>query len=1056
VSVVRPPAPICIGPHPPNAHPVTTTLESPPLAQANALPAQTRILEQIRTAAELLPAQGPISAFAFLNSLQGLEHIPFHDGVREGAKLFGCQPYLSEDAYRDKLLNRRIIREDLADAVRYELGEKVNDQVGGLASRFDLRMAMLEHPVRSGPPEEIKWFVAETDALVQMRSEIDPSVRTQMLAATKVWFMRNLALRHGDGNPCPHTDDLIGDLLARFGSTPVESWTDATWEAAILQSLWRFCFNGARQVVNGYRGNGCLSTIRLRDRLLKHASSDCDQLVSSFLIPFLASYTDQGMAAWTLPERDAGLWRSFLNLFHDNTGAPAPWLNGLGEVIQRIETEGLSPAAVIAESLAEFGISLDDQNEFLTTSMLALKGWAGLLWQMEARPDRVPRGAPPGTLVEFMAIRLLLDRIATRYVAASELDYREPLSELKVHLESLCTEPGDRRTVQRAFLVFQVAQILGWSPPTLQVLTVEQRTELVHQIEGFDELERRRQFHISYERRFRVQALDAVELHRKFPNRRVPNPKFQIVCCIDTREESFRRHLEEIEPHAETYGAAGFFSVPIYFRGVADAHYTALCPIVVRPQHWVTEEVVYSLEEENRRRARNRQLLGQATQRVHLGSRKFAGGALLTASVGYLASIPLIARVLAPGLTAKIRRGAARFVEPPPITRLRLERKSAVPGPTGDGIGFTVDEMATMGERLLRDIGLTTSFGRLVFFFGHGSSCLNNPHKSCYDCGACTGGQGGPNARALAAFLNDPRIRSILAGRGLAIPSDTYFIGGLHNTGADSITYFDIDSLPASHIPDFEAARDTLARTCVRNAHERCRRFHSARVDLTPEEAKQHVEERCEDLAQVRPEFGNASNGMCFVGRRGRIRGLYLDRRSFMHSYDPECDDDEATILGRILGAVVPVCSGINLQYYFSAVDSPGWGAGTKLPHNVVSLLGVMDGAASDMRTGLPWQGVEIHEPVRCLFVMETTEDKIRKIMARNETVRKIIENRWALLSLVHPQTGDVTVYRRGEFIPYTREAAALPEVDSSIEWYRGLRDHLPFAEVKGGLCPAD
>jgi uncharacterized protein YbcC (UPF0753/DUF2309 family) len=115
-----------------------------------------------------------------------------------------------------------------------------------------------------------------------------------------------------------------------------------------------------------------------------------------------------------------------------------------------------------------------------------------------------------------------------------------------------------------------------------------------------------------------------------------------------------------------------------------------------------------------------------------------------------------------------------------------------------------------------------------------------------------------------------------------------------------------------------------------------------------------------------------------------------------------------------------------------------------------------MDGAASDMRTGLPWQGVEIHEPVRCLFVMETTEDKIRKIMARNETVRKIIENRWALLSLVHPQTGDIVVYRRGEFIPYSREAMALPEVDSSIEWYRGLRDHLPFAEVRGGLCPED
>ena len=57
------------------------------------------------------------------------------------------------------------------------------------------------------------------------------------------------------------------------------------------------------------------------------------------------------------------------------------------------------------------------------------------------------------------------------------------------------------------------------------------------------------------------------------------------------------------------------------------------------------------------------------------------------------------------------------------------------------------------------------------------------------------------------------------------------------------------------------------------------------------------------------------------------------------------------------------------MQYFLSYVDSPGWACGTKLPHNITSLLGVMDGAASDLRPGLPWQSVEIHEPVRLLFV---------------------------------------------------------------------------------------
>ncbi len=69
----------------------------------------------------------------------------------------------------------------------------------------------------------------------------------------------------------------------------------------------------------------------------------------------------------------------------------------------------------------------------------------------------------------------------------------------------------------------------------------------------------------------------------------------------------------------------------------------------------------------------------------------------------------------------------------------------------------------------------------------------------------------------------------------------------------------------------------------------------------------------------------------------------------------------------------VPVVAGISLEYYFSYVDPTGYGCGTKLPHNVTSLLGVMDGAQSDLRTGLPWQMVEIHEPTRLAIVVEGT-----------------------------------------------------------------------------------
>src|SRR5205823_1465638 len=82
-----------------------------------------------------------------------------------------------------------------------------------------------------------------------------------------------------------------------------------------------------------------------------------------------------------------------------------------------------------------------------------------------------------------------------------------------------------------------------------------------------------------------------------------------------------------------------------------------------------------------RRRARTRRALGMATHRFHIGSRSLAQGALLTAAVGVLASVPLIARTLFPRLTSRIRKSFGRFVQSPPLTRLQIERADPTPGP---------------------------------------------------------------------------------------------------------------------------------------------------------------------------------------------------------------------------------------------------------------------------------------------------------------------------------------------------------------------------------------
>jgi uncharacterized protein YbcC (UPF0753/DUF2309 family) len=240
---------------------------------------------------------------------------------------------------------------------------------------------------------------------------------------------------------------------------------------------------------------------------------------------------------------------------------------------------------------------------------------------------------------------------------------------------------------------------------------------------------------------------------------------------------------------------------------------------------------------------------------------------------------------------------------------------------------------------------------------------------------------------------------------------------------------------------------ELLNRARALDAEERARRFEAARAGCGPDGALRHVQERAQHLAEPRPEYGHATNAVCIVGRRALTKGLFLDRRSFLVSYDATLDaTDEG--LARLLGAAVPVCAGINLEYYFSFVDNEGYGCGTKLPHNITGLIGVMNGPESDLRTGLPWQMVEIHEPVRILFVVETTPARVEKVFAANPLLSELLENRWIRLATIDPDSGEVHVRRGYNFEKLDVPAAELPSASVSSEWFGGKLQHLSLARI--------
>ncbi|MBK1721505.1 YbcC family protein [Thiocystis violacea] len=714
---------------------------------------------------------------------------------------------------------------------------------------------------------------------------------------------------------------------------------------------------------------------------------------SSFVVDRIshhcAAYFDMGQATWKQPWQGMSLyasWRRFAALDFSTT------MMGQGGMRARVKALPEHPRDCIRSALTRLGIPTAAALDYMHAALMDVSGWAAwtrlLRWQAELA------GESDATIEELLAIRLAWDLLVYEHKARPELTQR-----WRAVCAGLARGPAAPEHADQA----------DAGPPTDQ---------------GIDHLLLTAQ-ELAYQHRL-IGQLTATSVDDEGPQTR---PVLQAAFCIDVRSEVMRRSLETACPQAQTLGFAGFFGAPIEVVPLGAVQAKPHVPVLLSPGYRVCSEIQGADGAQTDR--------ALSTQRRRMGISKswkaFKMGASSCFSFVEAAGIWLYApKLIGDSL------GWSRPVPAPDDLRLDAEAAHRV-GPSLGApahdhccgahetpLGIPEADRLSLAEGILRGMSLTEGFARLVLLVGHGSTSVNNPYAAGLDCGACGGQTGEASARVVAALLNEPAVRQGLAERGIAIPADTWFLPGLHDTTTDDVRLFDTAILPPGYAEELAEIRSWLKEAGALTRMQRATLLSLGGRSGRGLEAR--IRRRSRDWSQVRPEWGLAGNAAFIAAPRARTQGIDLGGRSFLHDYDWQTDADFTT-LELIMTAPLVVATWINLQYYGSTVDNRRFGSGNKVLHNVVGgAIGVLEGNAGDLRVGLPLQSLHdgqrwVHEPLRLSAFLQAPEAAIEDVIARHELVRQLLDNGW--LHLFRLGESGAEIERR---LPGQGWVSALPE----------------------------